>query len=111
MTDVSALGTDGVRAPVLASKSVWVPEAGLSVGVAGGPALQTGVVCQLPLLGRVSDFPVSGGKSSPHATRCLLARPASEAVLAASEPWLSCTCSDVYNLVSKNFKFVTRRSN
>lgn len=111
MTDVSALGTDGVRAPVLASKSVWVPEAGLAVGVAGGPALQTGVVCQLRLLGRVSDFPVPGGKSSPHATRCLLVRPAAEAVSAASEPRLSCTHSDVYNLVSKNFKFVTRRSN
>lgn len=80
------------------------------MGVAGGPALQTGVVCQLPLLGRVSDFPVPGGKSSPRATRCLLVRPAAEAVSAASEPRLSCTRSDVYNLVSTNFKFVTRRS-
>lgn len=108
-TDVSARVTDGVRAPVLATKFTWMPEMGLVVCAAGSPALQT-TLCASSLFWGESRAPQFLVKNPlPLAIRCLLVRPAAEAVLAVREPRLSWTRSDIFNLVVKNIQICDQK--
>lgn len=82
---------------------------GLAVCVAGSRALQT-ALCASSLFWGGSQAPQFLVKNPlPLASRCLLVRPAAEAVLAVREPQLSWTRSDIFNLVVKNIQICNQK--